>query len=42
VANLPRLRPAVRVLLADPDDRVLMVRWAFRDGGGVLSRCSDL
>lgn len=35
MVNLPRLRPAVRVLLADPDDRVLMVRWAFRDGGGV-------
>jgi 8-oxo-dGTP pyrophosphatase MutT (NUDIX family) len=35
VTNLPRLRPAVRALLADPEDRVLMVRWAFRDGGGV-------
>ena len=30
-----RLRPAVRVLLADPADRVLMVRWAFPDGLGV-------
>jgi 8-oxo-dGTP pyrophosphatase MutT (NUDIX family) len=30
-----RLRPAVRVLLVDPEDRVLMVRWAFPDGGGV-------
>jgi 8-oxo-dGTP pyrophosphatase MutT (NUDIX family) len=30
-----RLRPAVRALLVDPADRVLMVRWAFRDGGGV-------
>ena len=29
------LRPAVRVLLADPTDRVLMVRWAFPAGGGV-------
>jgi 8-oxo-dGTP pyrophosphatase MutT (NUDIX family) len=29
------LRPAVRVLLVDPEDRVLMVRWAFPDGGGV-------
>jgi 8-oxo-dGTP pyrophosphatase MutT (NUDIX family) len=35
VTNRLRLRPAVRALLADPDDRVLMVRWAFRDGGGV-------
>lgn len=25
----------MRVLLADPADRVLMVRWAFPDGGGV-------
>ncbi len=30
-----RLRPAVRVLLADPVDRVLMVRWEFADGQGV-------
>ncbi|MGN6577537.1 MAG: NUDIX domain-containing protein [Nocardioides sp.] len=30
-----RLRPAVRVLLADPADRVLMMRWAFPAGGGV-------
>ena len=37
-----RLRPAVRVALVDPDDRVLMVRWTFPDfalwglpGGGV-------
>jgi 8-oxo-dGTP pyrophosphatase MutT (NUDIX family) len=30
-----RLRPAVRVLLADPADRVLMVRWAFPAGDGV-------
>ncbi|MGZ8736249.1 MAG: NUDIX hydrolase [Nocardioides sp.] len=29
------LRPAVRVLLVDPEDRVLMVRWAFPDGAGV-------
>jgi 8-oxo-dGTP pyrophosphatase MutT (NUDIX family) len=35
VTKLPRLRPAVRALLADPEDRVLMVRWAFRDGSGV-------
>jgi 8-oxo-dGTP diphosphatase len=35
VTNRPRLRPAVRALLADPEDRVLMVRWALRDGGGV-------
>ncbi len=31
----PRLRPAVRVLLADRSDRVLMVRFAFPAGGGV-------
>ena len=29
-----RLRPAVRVALVDPDDRVLMVRWAFPDRAG--------
>jgi 8-oxo-dGTP pyrophosphatase MutT (NUDIX family) len=29
------LRAAVRVLLADPADRVLLVRWAFPAGGGV-------
>ncbi|MGZ4495140.1 MAG: NUDIX domain-containing protein [Nocardioides sp.] len=31
----PRLRPAVRVCLVDPDDRVLLVRWDFRDGRGL-------
>jgi 8-oxo-dGTP pyrophosphatase MutT (NUDIX family) len=35
VTTPPRLRPAVRALLVAPDDRVLMVRWAFPDGGGV-------
>jgi len=40
--TVPNLRPAVRVVLVDPDDRVLMVRWTFPDlalwglpGGGV-------
>lgn len=31
----PRLRPAVRVVLVDPADRVLTVRWALADGLGV-------
>ena len=38
----PRLRPAVRVVLLDPDDRVLLVRWRLSDrdvwgtpGGGI-------
>ncbi len=42
VPSLPRLRPAVRVLLVDPADRVLLVRWRFADvdvwgtpGGGI-------
>jgi len=29
------LRPAVRVVLVDPADRVLMVRWRLADGRGV-------
>ena len=29
------LHPAVRVLLVDPADRVLMVRWRLADGRGV-------
>jgi 8-oxo-dGTP pyrophosphatase MutT (NUDIX family) len=42
VTASPRLRPAVRVVLLDPEDRVLLVRWAFPDrdvwgtpGGGL-------
>jgi 8-oxo-dGTP diphosphatase len=31
----PRLRPAVRVVLVDPDERVLTVRWRLPDGRGV-------
>lgn len=40
--SAPRLRPAVRVVLLDPEDRALLVRWRFPDrdvwgtpGGGV-------
>lgn len=42
MSTAPRLRPAVRVVLLDPDDRALLVRWRFGDrdvwgtpGGGV-------
>ena len=31
----PRLRPAVRALVVDPDDRVLLVRFEFADTGTV-------
>lgn len=31
-SSRPRLRRAVRALLVDPDDRVLLVRFEFRDG----------
>lgn len=30
--HLPRLRPAARALIMDPDDRVLLVRFEFEDG----------
>lgn len=30
----PRLRPAVRAIFADPDDRVLLVRWTLPGPGG--------